>query len=280
MTDAALALTAELRDELEQSSSDTTRLPARFSHLKAMGRSAAHCRDAMLNDYEPTLAMRLGLGTHSLLLGGPPVLLCPTKQRKGKDYTAWLEKQTPGAIVLTSKEYDRAHRMNEAVRNNAQAVQVLFQPGTIYENTILWEQNGRARRSTPDARTKRHLVDLKTARDAEPERFRWDAIRNGYNIQLADYAEAMKAEQGYPPRDVYIVAVESKRPYLCTVHRLTTGALERGAKQAATWLAQLIECEQTGKWPGYADSILDFDVPIDPVDLVWDDESALEDSGD
>ena len=272
-------MTAQLRDELAANDQKASALtPIRNSHLKAMGRSAAHCHHAMQFDMEPTLAMRLGKGTHSLILGGPSVLLCPTKQRKGKDYDAWRKEQPEDAIVLTAKEYRKAHAMADAVRANPLASKVLFAPGTIYEDTILWEQNGRARRCTPDARTERHLVDLKSCRDATPERFRWDAIKMGYHVQMADYAQAMAAQNGQPPRDVYIVAVESSGAHQCSVHRLTPGALERGLKQANEWMAQLLECERSGVWPGYSDVIVDFDVPLDvDVDLDWGDDDDSDD---
>lgn len=278
VTGAALAATCELAAVIAANDRpDPRSLPVRFSHLKEMGRSAAHCFHAMQFDKEPTLAMRMGSGVHSLILGGPPVLCCPTKQRRGKEYDAWFVLQEPNSIVLSKKDYDRAHRIAESVRGNRLANQVLFAPGTVYEETIFWEQNGRARRSTPDARSKRHLVDLKSCRSAEPEKFRWDAIRMGYHVQLADYAQAMTAQNGYAPRDVYVVAVEQHAPHLCTVHRLTPGALERGAKQASEWLAKLIECEQAGVWPGYVDTIQDFDVPLDiETDLVWDDDNSDE----
>lgn len=278
MNEAALAMTGELATAIAaNTNTDTRSLPARTSHLKEMGRSPAHCRNAMLNDREASLSMRIGSGAHSLILGGPDVLLCPTKQRRGKEYDLWRKGQPADAIVLLPKEYKKAHGIAAAVRANRLACQVLFAPGTVYEGTIFWERNGRARRSTPDARTLSHLADLKTCRSAEPEKFRWDAIKLGYHIQMGDYAEAMKVKNGFAPKDVYIVAVEQNAPHVCTVHRLTTGALERGLNKADEWLGKLIECEASGIWPGYADQILDFDVPIDPVDLEWGDEDDNDD---
>ncbi len=280
MIEPALSMTGELAAELaanDQQVTDPRTMPIRFSHLKAMGRSPAHCFHSMQFDSEPTLAMRMGSGVHSLILGGPPVLRCPTKQQRGKDFESWRAAQPANGIVLSAKNYDRAHRIANAVRANPLASKVLFAPGTIYEDTILWEQNGRARRSTPDARTESHLVDLKSCRDASLEKFRWDAIRMGYHVQLADYAQAMTAQYGHPPKMIYIVAVEQAAPHMCSVHRLTTGAIERGAKQAATWLQALIECEQSGRWPGYSDVIVDFDVPLDvDVDLEWGDDDEDE----
>jgi hypothetical protein len=274
VNEPALSMTGELRDELAANDQiDPRDMPVRFSHLKAFGRSAAHARHAMQFDMEPTLAMRLGKGVHSLILGGPVVLLCPTKQRKGKDYNEWRKEQPSDAIVLTAKEFKKSHAMAASVRANKLASQVIYAPESIYEETIFWEQDGRQRRCTPDVRSYRHLVELKSGRDAEPERFRWDAIKMAYHGQLADYSAAMKWQNGQPPRDVYIVAVESSGAHECSVHRLTPGALERGAKLVAGWMAQLIECEQTGIWPGYSSTIVDFDVPLDvDADLKWDDE--------
>ena len=127
--------------------------PVRFSTLKQMSRSPAHALYSQTNPYEPTLAMRLGSGVHSLLLGGPPVLEWTGKQRRGKDYDAWLADHPPDAIVLLAKDYARSHAIANAVRGNDDARRVLLAPGMRHEQTIMWEQDGRARRSTPDARS-------------------------------------------------------------------------------------------------------------------------------
>jgi len=273
MTAAILDLSAQLRAELAASAQDTTRYPIRASHLKAMTRSPAHARHSILSEWEQTLSMKIGRGAHSLLLGGPPVLCNPFSSVRVKDFKPWRELQHPDAIVLSRKAYDHANRINDAVRSNKLACQVLFVDGTVYETTILWEQLGRARRSTPDARTRDHLVDLKTTRDASPERFKWDVAKYGIDLQLADYSTAMEQDNGVAPRRCYVVAVENKAPYLCTVHLLTRGTIERGQKKNKELLTQLLECERVNKWPGYSDeAILDLDVPDANMELVFDDE--------
>lgn len=245
--------------------------PIRFSHLKAMARSPLHAKHAMDDSREQTLSMRLGSATHSMILGGQPVVVYPGAVRRGKEWDAF-KAEHDAAIIVNQTEHDTASAIASAVRGSPVASRVLFQPEMVYEGTILWEQSGRARRSTPDARGHWHLVELKTTRDAEPGHFQRDAVRGAYHAQLADQARAIESATGRHPRDVYVVAVENTPPHAVSVHRLTPGALERGRKLCDEWMGKLIECEQSGKWPSYADTIVDFDVAPDLSDLVWAEE--------
>ncbi len=250
---------------------DTRSIPVRNSHLKAIGRSPAHALYAMQHDFEPTLAMRLGSGCHSLLLGGPPVISWNgSKQRRGKDYDAWRATQPTDAIVLLPKDLKRCEGMANAVKSHARAAAVLYAEGTVYEQTIYWEQQGRMRRSTPDARSKSHLVELKSCRTAQPGKFQWDAIRMGYTGQLADYRNAMIAENGFAPKTVYIVAVEQLPPHTVAVYELNENALEHGERMCRGWLETLLNCEATGVFPGYCEATVEFDVPNDDeIDLTF-----------
>lgn len=282
MIEPALSMSGELAEALAENQqlsrveTDTRTMPVRNSHLKAMGRSAAHCHYSMLHDWEPTLSMRLGTGAHALLLGGPQIVTFPGKVRNGKVWDAFKVEHAD-AIILSESEARKAKSIAAAVRADEVANRVLFAEGMNYERTILWEQLGRTRRCTPDAFNKSIIVDLKTTRDASPERFRWDAIRMGYHVQLADYALAFEAHHGYPPKDCYIVAVENTAPYGCSTWRLTTAALDKGRRLAGEWLAQLIACEASGVWPGYSTGVIDFDVPMDEADLFFaDDEDENE----
>jgi hypothetical protein len=251
-------------------------VPMRFSWLKAMGRSPAHCINAIRNEWEPSLSMRIGLGGHSLLLGGPPIAVYPGKVRRGKEYDAF-ELEHANDIILSESEAETARAINDAVRANKLACQVLFGDGMIYERTIHWNWQGRAFRCTPDARSGRHIVDLKTTRDAEPERFLRDATRMGYHAQIALYALAMEAETGRKPRDHYIVAVENKPPHCVTVLELTPRAIEQGDKLNREWMTRFLECERANNWPGYAESIVPFDVLDGLMDeLIFEDDEKAE----
>lgn len=277
MTPQALALSAELAVELDTNASDTRAIRLRSSHLKAIAQSPAHARWAMLNDRDQTLSMRIGSATHSLTFGGPTVVVFPGKTRRGKEWDAFAEMHK-GSIIVSRKEFQRAQAMAKALRTNPVSARVLFGDGFINEQTIEWEWNGRAMRCTPDVRSMRHLVDLKTCRTAEPEKFMWDAVRMGYHAQLALYAQAMATvhPSGAGPTDVYIVAVESNPPHDVVVRRLTPSSLEVGARLNKTWFDRFMECEAANHWPGYAESVVDMDVPLEPVDLIFADDNNAE----
>lgn len=249
----------------------------RCSTLKAMSKSPLHCMHSLLSPYEPSVSQRLGLGAHSLLLGGPALVTYPGKVRRGKEWDAW-ELEHAADLILTESEVQHAEAINAAVRAHPVASRVLFQPGMIYEDTIEWDWMDRPFRCTPDARGHSHLVDLKTTKCAEPEAFKRDAIRYGYHAQLALYGLAMEQVNGSKPRSSYIVAVESKAPYPVIVLELTPRALDEGAKLCREWLATYKACEASGKWPGYADAgVVEFDVldgVMDALDWGDDDEET------
>lgn len=276
MNAAALEMTAELATTLA-TPPDTKDIPLRHSHLKQMARSAAHCRHAMISGYDDaTLSKRLGSGVHSLILGGDPVLLWKGKQRKGKDYDAWRKEQPKEAHVYTAKNYDRTHRIADAIRSDRHASQILFAPGSIYEKTINWTWMGRSRRTTPDVRTWSHLAELKTTRNASPEKFKWDVLRFGYHAQLADQQLACEADTGRLPKDVYCVAVETVAPFVVTVYRLTPNDLEMGARLNCAWMERFQLAEATNCWDGYCQTIQDLDLPGDDDGLVFTDDEGEE----
>jgi hypothetical protein len=244
----------------------------RCSTLKAMGRSPLHCMHAMQSPYEPSLSMKIGSGAHSLLLGGPAIVVYPGKVRRGAEWDAFKLEHADD-LILSESEANTAEAINAAVRANPLACRVLFQPGMLYEDTIEWDWLGKPFRCTPDARSTSHLVDLKTTRDAEPERFMRDAIRMNYHSQLALYGLAMESVHGVKPRASYLVAVENKPPHAVTVLELTAGAIDQGEQLCRSWLDRFKECEQADWWPGYSEQIVPFDV-IDGVmdELIWDDD--------
>lgn len=269
---------------------DPRTLAARFHHLKAAGQSGAHALLAFQGDSGDTLARRIGSGAHALLFRKPvavwdqPSEASLKRVAKGKPAgkeskaprsgAAWklFVEANPGAIILTGKERDQASRIVDAIHGNGFAERLLFGPGMIHERSIIWSQLGRARQSTPDARGREHLVELKTTRCAAPRKFLWDAEKLCYHAQLADQRAAIAYETGKAPRETYIVAVENVAPYCVTVIELLPSAIERGEKLCQMWLDRLQVYEAARQWGGYTNRIeqwemVDHDDPV--ADPSW-----------
>lgn len=256
--DAVEQLSGELAEQLEANEAervviDPKSIPLRFSRLRHMAASALHYWQSVQDNRDDTIAMRFGRGVHALVLG-LSVIRWTGKTRQGKAWDAFKAKHADKEI-LSTKEWDRAHGIYEAIKRHPIANEVLF-GGTTLEETIEWELNGRKCTSRPDARrgTER-LVDLKTTRCAEPRKFERDAMFRGYHAQFSFYGRAIREAFGSSPRESLVVAVETVKPFPITVLELTPGALEAGEKCWRLWFEQVLVCEAADRYPAYTDAI-------------------------
>jgi hypothetical protein len=251
------ALSAELVTQLEHNSIiDPRSIPVRFSRLKQFSRSAQHYWHSVQSNYDETLSMRLGTAAHALLFE-QPLVVWPGKTRSGKQWDAFADEHH-GTPIVNQREHGEAAAMAKAVRSNPNAMMLL--DGAIFEEPIDWSLNGRACRSTPDARRERLIVDLKTSKTSEPGQFVRSGLWMSYHAQLAFYMDAVAAAGLGTPEEAYIIAVESKAPHPVTVMRISDRAIEAGRKLCRMWFERLLVCEASNEWPGYAQSIVDFDV--------------------
>ncbi len=241
---------------------DPRTVPVRFSALRSMARSALHYHDACQADSGRSLAMRLGAANHAVVFD-QPFAIWGGKDRRAKGYADFAAAQPQDVEILTGKEHVEACAIRDAIRGHRLAAPLLFDAEAIIEQRIDWSWLGRSCRSTPDSRNGSVLVDLKTTRDASPDRFSRDALFRGYNAQLAFYALAVEAETGKTVRDCYLVAVESKRPFAVTVLRLTDEARLAGEKLCRTWMERVLVCEASNEWPAYSQSVVALDVQGD-----------------
>ena len=262
-TETVEELSAELTAELDVNEPrpivDPRTVPVRFSNLKHMARSALHYWDAVQLDRQDTLAMRLGRGAHAMVLG-MPVVKWVGKTRNGKAWDAFKTRHADKEI-LNAKEWAASEGIANAIRRHPIAAPILFENTTL-EEQIVWEFLGRKCTSRPDARRGSAMVcDLKTTQCAEPKKFERDSMYRGYNAQLAFYEMATEYLTGTAPSEVYVVAVESKRPYAITVLQLTDEARESGRRLCRLWFERLLVCEASNTWPAYVDAIAQLNVP-------------------
>lgn len=228
----------------------TVSLPLRFSTLKAMALSPAHFAYACTHELEPSRALRIGTATHAILLGGDVAIYDGT--RRGKAWEAF-ESEHAGTQIVTADEWAVASDAAASVRADPVAGPLFAWRG-VNETRIDWQFRGVPFRSTPDrVLPDGTLIELKTARTAEPAAFQRDAMRRHYHAQLAVYREAL-ASQGVEIRRCVIVAVETVAPYCVSVHELDESVLELGFQSAVSWLERYQVCAAADQWPGYAQS--------------------------
>lgn len=168
--------------------------------------------------------------------------------RAGAAWTAFETEQTAqGRTILLASEMAQARAMADSILRSPRALQLLFD-GTIVEQRIDWRLSGRSIRSTPDARRPGAWVaDLKSCQDSSPQRFSPQIFRYLYHAQLECYCRAAEHADGARPGEAWIVAVDRKRPPRC--YRLTSEALELGARCLGAWIETLKTCEASTSFP-------------------------------
>lgn len=251
--------------------------PLRFSRLKKMAKSAAHYLAAAEEDTGP---LRKGSGLHSVLIGDASRVVVykgGKRDLRTKAYQEFLAAHPDDTQILSPSEFKDVEGMRRSIEKHPRAMQLLE---GIREQRITWKIGHRECSGTPDVVRKlgpgRYgVVELKSGQSAAPDLFKWQAKKLCYQGQLAWYANGVESTMLYPPgkvEELHIVAVESTAPYPVTVFRVDESMRKLGDRQVRMWFEQLMVCEQTGHFPGYVES--DVDWADDDTELEWDDEEA------
>lgn len=243
-----------------------------FSTLKNMARSPAHYKYAADNGTEASAAMNLGSAVHAIILeNGRGVAKFDGQRRTGRDW-ADFEAEHADEIILTAPEADVTFEMAAAIETHERAKALLEGD---HEVPVEWTFSGRTCHTRLDVFRERGITELKTTTDAEPNRFQRTAERLGYFAQLAWCLNGVRTiYPRVPIEDAFIVAVETKPPYVVQTFQLTPHALDMGTRQWRLWFERMLVCEASGQWPGYQETDAVLDLP-DELDLVMGGE-ALE----
>lgn len=275
--DDLIAQTEQLANILDENQTrtaiDPRSVPVRFSTLKLFALSPAHYYHACQDDREETLAMRMGTAAHAAVFRDRQIVVYPGR-RAGKAWEAFSEEhEAAGHVIVNDREHVVTTGIVDAIRRNGRAMDVLFGDGAITETRLDWTFAGRDCRSTPDSYSRHgtRVVDLKTSRCGEPKWFAREALKRHYHAQLVFYSHALKATTGKAPQDLLIVCVEGTPPHNVCLWRVTDEARLVGEKLIRAWWEQLLVCEQSNSYPGYADSILDLEI------TAWNDLFSVED---
>lgn len=104
------------------------------------------------------------------------------------------------------------------------------------------------------------IVDYKTVRTADPNRFGYAAWDYGYDIQDAWYRLTAHGA-GLEDAAFVFVIQEKTAPYLVTVVELDDTARDIGAARGLAARRLYVQCRTTGHWPGYPTGIQSVTLP-------------------
>ncbi len=219
-----------------------TRTPAHYQHDKA----------------HPKFSDAFDFGTvaHSLILEGDEsgVVVVDVEAKRGKVWTEPAEAAVlAGKIALTSREWVQVKAMRNSVMRHPLAG-ALF-TGHKAEQSIFWEEDGLMLKCRPDATQPGLLIDLKTARDANPNEFGKTAHEYGYHQSAAHYIDGVKAATG-EELPFHFVLVEKTAPFLVSVVELDIEAINIGRQLNDRAKRIYRECVESDTWPGYPDADL------------------------
>lgn len=224
--------------------------PARYWHKKHHRKASAR--------------FDLGSAAHELILdSGPGLVIIDALDYRSK--AAQAKRDGARAVGLTPvlrSEYAQVQAMLEAVHNHPDASQLLEigspNPAGRAEVSSLWEdpETGASLRGRFDYLHPGPLiVDVKTCRSADPDRFARHAVEYGYDTQAAHYLNGLAATRGDTDALFFHVLVEIEPPYLVSVVELDADFLRIGRESVRVAIDLYNQCTTQGQWPGIPQGI-------------------------
>ena len=223
---------------------------------------------------EPTPAMAFGTLVHSMILEPDTVpRLYHVMQASATTKVGKAEKAKAieeGKTIVSASDFAKAQAMQERVLEHPAARWLLGLQGKS-EVSMFWElptEDGRTRQCKGRADRIAQvgngevIIDLKTHSGAvSPAELERTVARFGYHRQAAWYADGYERIAGKPCLGFYFIFISTTAPYLVTAGKMGDEAQAIGWGDCLKAERILHECEESGKWPGYADQLIEFDVP-------------------
>lgn len=236
-----------------------------WSTIKHIERSPLHFQHALGNPIEDRPLLARGRGFHTKVLEpdrfDDEYAVFYGERRAGKEWEAF-KRAVEGRTILKLEEVARLDAMVESVKHHPHAARLLFSDG-YREHVITWTDPATGRRCK--ARIDcvcllpghEAIVDLKSTVEAAARRFGMIASRLLYHRQVVWYLDGWTLwcrEQRMPELELTptLIAVESEAPHDVGVYYLTEEQIYLAREANNAMLAKLVECEQSGRWPGVA----------------------------
>lgn len=221
--------------------------------------------------WDPTSSQDTGSLIHALMLGkGAPIAVIDAKDFKSKAaQEARDEAKAAGKLPVTEPAFLKLRSVATTLLTTLSEEYGIRLIGES-ELAAIWED------STDDGTPVLcrgmldHLVgsrglvyDIKTISSAHPDKCSRQMSEYGYDVQWAAYTSALRTIQpSFAGREDFVFLFCEIEPPYCVTPVRPSGEFRhlgemRWARAKRTWA----ECLRTGKWPGYATSIINVEPP-------------------
>ena len=95
------------------------------------------------------------------------------------------------------------------------------------------------------------ILDVKTTRDAHPNRFPFEAWKYKYYRKAAFYLRGTRVATGIPYKKFAIIAIEKEPPYLYKFFEIPEAWIWSGDKELDDLLKRFKQCKETNNYPGH-----------------------------
>lgn len=252
------------------------------TQLKKMEFSSSHYFAAINAPPKlPTPDQIIGILTHALVLEDKELFVVlpedapkkPTKAQLGakkpsqdtQDAIAWwnsFRMANPGKEIIEREEADQLYNIRNAVVRHPIAGEILlrsrqFEVGAFKRHSTGLMMKGRADCLCVDDKEMTTVPDLKTCGfgGASAQEFSWAIYNWGYHRQAAYYLDVFGATY------FVFIAVEKEPPYSVACYHLTPESIAKGREENERDLQIVAQCEQSGIWPGYPQSLARIGLP-------------------
>jgi len=215
----------------------------------------------------------IGHAAHYLALGAGPELAVidaddwRTKAARADRDAAYAK----GEVPVLAHEYDVVEEMATVLREHPVAGGLFDPAGGKPEQSLFWvdQPTGVWRRARldwlPHPRDTGRLIipDYKTCKSAEPAALSRAMENFGLYQQAPYYLDGVEALNLSPNGEAAFVFVfqMKTRPYLVTICQPDPMAMRYGRLRNRKALDVFAQCQATGTWPGYADTVISLPLP-------------------
>ena len=207
--------------------------------------------------HDETPAMRRGSLVHCLVLEpetfGDQYRIIECADRRSKKWKdGRFEAEEQGFIAVTEPEWLESEIISRRVLNHPLTSRILEACNpSLREHSVRWEVEGTKKKARIDLYCPHVeqlggpvIIDLKTAADPSPYKFKWAARDFGYDRQAAWYCDAACAAWGVDPMFLFMV-VGSSEPHDVYVYEMSIDRIMAAREDNAEAANKLINAIET-----------------------------------